>query len=346
MKNFKYIKNFPAKYLIYVCLLLLIISPGVFAGEYAADFLRIGVGARALAMGGAFTALADDATSFYWNPAGLASVKKMVIHVDHVPMFDGLAQFNTANFSMGLNRNMTVGLSWIRHGEDDIPRYAELQGTRLERLTNPKFRSTGEPEGFFGNNENAFMFTLSRADYFDLYFNIGMNQYRIPLEFYFGFSGKYILHNLDAHSGTGQGLDGGFILRLVSDKYSNGQANSWFGIGVTAHDLSRTSITWDTESKHNDLVQTIWQTGVAASHFLPFLRTRVTLTFDQEFGFYDDYRIGGEMMFFHLLSVRGGYYMENFSVGAGFAFKGYSIDYAFISHDLANTHRISGSFRF
>ena len=338
--------NILIKFTIYAILLILIIAPGAMAGEYAADFMRIGVGARALAMGGAFTALADDATSFYWNPAGLASVKKKVLHVDHVPMFDGLAQYNTVNFSMGLNRNMSVGLSWIRHGEDDIPRYGELQGTRLERLTNPKFRSTGEPDGFFGNNENAFLFTFSRADYFDLLFNFGVNQYRIPLEFYIGISGKYILHNLDTYSGTGQGLDAGFMLRLVSDKYTKGQANSWFGIGATAFDLSRTSITWDTDSKHHDLVQTIWQTGLAASHLMPFIRTRVTLTFDKEFGFYDDYRAGGEMTFFDLLSVRGGYYMEKFSAGAGFSFRGYSIDYAFISHDLANTHRISGSFRF
>ena len=37
-----------------------------------AHFLKIGVGGRAEAMGGAFTAQADDASSLYWNPAGLA----------------------------------------------------------------------------------------------------------------------------------------------------------------------------------------------------------------------------------------------------------------------------------
>jgi hypothetical protein len=42
-----------------------------------ASFLNVGVGARGLAMGGAYTALADDANAIYWNPAGLAQV------VDH-----------------------------------------------------------------------------------------------------------------------------------------------------------------------------------------------------------------------------------------------------------------------
>lgn len=43
------------------------------AGTALAD--SSGFGARALGMGGAFTAVADDGTAAYWNPAGLAQVK-------------------------------------------------------------------------------------------------------------------------------------------------------------------------------------------------------------------------------------------------------------------------------
>lgn len=35
----------------------------------------LGVGARAISMGGAFTAVADDGTAAYWNPAGISQVK-------------------------------------------------------------------------------------------------------------------------------------------------------------------------------------------------------------------------------------------------------------------------------
>ena len=48
-----------------------------FAGAVeTASFLNVGVGARGLGMGGAYTALADDADAIYWNPAGLAQVAK------------------------------------------------------------------------------------------------------------------------------------------------------------------------------------------------------------------------------------------------------------------------------
>lgn len=40
-------------------------------GTTAAQFLKIGAGARALAMGGAYTAVSDDIYAAYWNPAGI-----------------------------------------------------------------------------------------------------------------------------------------------------------------------------------------------------------------------------------------------------------------------------------
>lgn len=43
-------------------------------GTTSANFLKLGAGARALAMGEAYAAVADDATALYWNPAGLTLI--------------------------------------------------------------------------------------------------------------------------------------------------------------------------------------------------------------------------------------------------------------------------------
>jgi hypothetical protein len=45
------------------------------SGTRAAQFLKIEVGARAIGMGGAYVALANDVTSVYWNPAGLVHIQ-------------------------------------------------------------------------------------------------------------------------------------------------------------------------------------------------------------------------------------------------------------------------------
>ena len=62
-------------------LIILLLSTSFLAGQSkvgttAAPFLNIGVGPRAIAMGGAFIGTADDVTSLYWNPAGASRSEK------------------------------------------------------------------------------------------------------------------------------------------------------------------------------------------------------------------------------------------------------------------------------
>ncbi len=77
-------------------------------GSTTADFLNMGVGARADAMGQAFTAAADDASSAYWNPAGLARVERpevLLMHTEHV---EGV-RYEYAGFAAPIGLRTTIG---------------------------------------------------------------------------------------------------------------------------------------------------------------------------------------------------------------------------------------------
>ena len=84
-------------------------------GTSAADFLKVGAGARPAAMGGAFCAVADDAQAAYYNPAGLALLKRPEVSGMHESRFAGLS-YDYATLAVPL-------LAWL-----DTPRQRNAYG--------------------------------------------------------------------------------------------------------------------------------------------------------------------------------------------------------------------------
>src|SRR5262245_49352629 len=65
-------------------------------GTTGAEILKIGVGARAIAMGEAYTAMADDVSSLYWNPAGLALMQERTASFMYNQMVRDMSYQNAA----------------------------------------------------------------------------------------------------------------------------------------------------------------------------------------------------------------------------------------------------------
>ncbi len=55
------------------------------AGASGAQFLKIGVGARAMGMGGAYASVTGDVASLAWNPAGIGTIEQFSISAQHTP---------------------------------------------------------------------------------------------------------------------------------------------------------------------------------------------------------------------------------------------------------------------
>jgi hypothetical protein len=93
---------------------------GFAADPHAAPFLRMGVGARALAMGGAFTAIADDATAAYWNPSGLVKIENIEATFSYAANMAVDRQLNYFAYTQWLGMG-GLGISWLNAGLSDMP---------------------------------------------------------------------------------------------------------------------------------------------------------------------------------------------------------------------------------
>jgi len=103
--------------------LIFVLSISSFAGgpgTTAANFLKIGVGARAAAMGDAFTVIVDDSTSLYWNPAGLAKMEKGQLSATYNMWFAGINQgYLGMSFPLSRRGVAAGGMNYVDMGDFD-----------------------------------------------------------------------------------------------------------------------------------------------------------------------------------------------------------------------------------
>ena len=95
------------------------------ATKYAGEFMKIPIGARAIGMGGAFSAVADDATAPYWNPAGMVFLPYREVVVQHAEQFGSLLNHDVGSVVMPLKGEnghlLALGGTLLRLGADGIP---------------------------------------------------------------------------------------------------------------------------------------------------------------------------------------------------------------------------------
>ncbi len=94
------------------------------AGPSEAAFKDPGWGARPTGMGGAFTAVADDSNTMFFNPAGLANIKTYDACAMHAGLFTGLDEvsigLSLVSFAMPLHNSGGAGISWTNLNARDL----------------------------------------------------------------------------------------------------------------------------------------------------------------------------------------------------------------------------------
>lgn len=119
-----------------VILMMVCLAPVVFGqnvtkvGTTAAPFLNVGIGARAIGMGGAYVSMADDASSLYWNPAGIALIPGNEAIFNHSEWIADI-NFDFAGFALNLGSLGSFGAfaNFMTMGEMDVTTELYPEGT-------------------------------------------------------------------------------------------------------------------------------------------------------------------------------------------------------------------------
>jgi len=316
--------------------------------KYGGAFLELGVGARALGLGSAYVALADDGAGFYWNPAGTAFLTRPNISLMYANLFNSLENHGYISASVPIFGGAVVSASWIRLAVENIPRYDDInfyEYTREERYADPEgIGLRAASSGTFTFANNAYFVTFSKLSRLEL--DLGWQYFKMPIYMAYGLNFKMLDIGLDNKKGSGLGLDVGFITAMGLDDLFADDNFGRLSIGVSIQDVFDTPINWDTESKQRDQVERKWKFGFAYSQPLKFMHSDLLFAYDIDTKYDGSYNLGFELLYSKIFALRGGTCAGDFTAGAGLSYWHIKLDYAYQMHDLGNSHRVGASFYF
>jgi len=320
--------------------LFIISAPLANADSYSCEFLSIGAGTRASGLGGAFVAVADDSTAAYWNPAGLYQLEGRELVLMHAAKFSRLATFDCISYAQVLPVG-AVGISWLRFGVGDIPRFPEPKGTPGQRKNSPVFRPSPKPEGYFSDSENALFLSLGRK--FAVNITPGLQLTKTWAMVGVGGSLKMISQTLDKNRSRGLGADVGLLFSMDAGSLVAHEGIGELTLGLNIQDIG-TKIRWNTTSQHEDILPTNFKFGIAYS----FLRRSHSFTaaLDRDTVYDRTVRFGLEYWYRNAVALRIGVQTTALSAGFGVRREEFSVDYAYLKQEIAGSHQLGASIRF
>lgn len=308
-------------------------SNGTNVGTTSAAFLEIGAGARAQAMGGAYTALVQDASAMYWNTAGISRISGLEITSSHINWildtkydYIGIATPVSDFFSVGAN------ITIFGVGEQPV-RTVQLEG------------GTGE---FYSAKDVAIgvSFALNLTDRF----SVGINS-------------KYINQRIWHSSATGFAIDVGGLYLTQIKGLQLGFSISNFGTNMqmSGRDLLNV-VDPDIINQGVDNIPVNYQTGsftlpmlfrfgVSYQLILNSISSEITFAVDllKPNNDKESVNLGIEYMLFNTFALRAGYkslFLDNSSGGLSLGFGlilsplaskfEVTVDYAYIDLGLLN----------
>ena len=286
-------------------------------GTTGFSFLKLGVGAKAIAMGGAYSAVADDPSIIYYNPAGTINLKgKQFMAGYHNYVLDIQSGFVAGTIPIPLFKKCRAGLfiDYLNFGD-----FVRTDASGAIDQSDPSF-SGGD--FLIGANFSA-----------EVIYSISA-----------GINVKFSTESADSNSAEAFAVDIGFYYRLP---------DSITSVALSAYNLG-TVLSGFTGDIHKDKLPSGVRAGAAHSlRGLPLVVAVDGVIPNDN----DPYlNFGMEMYELEPLLLRLGYstFGQNYKTGSGsnafggiafgfgINFKNYQISYAFMPYlDLGNSHRVT-----
>jgi len=306
-------------------------------GKYAGEFMAIGIGGRPLGMGGAFTGIADDVTSGYYNPAGLANINYPQLSLMHSEQFGNLVNYDYGAVAIPFQEDMSFGLSVMRLAVDGIPdtRNALIDGQTGQLITdinNMYARLDYSRITEFSNQDWAFYLTFAKRQWKD---------------FYWGANIKIIRRDIAEFGATGIGFDIGAYWMPIEN----------LSVGGNLQDATTTLVAWSTGT--NELISPTLKVG-SAYRITEILGGYIMPAVDFDIRFENrqfatqfnvgpvsfDAHAGLEWNIKNIVYIRGGYSdVKQFTAGAGVRLPKLNIDYSFARFSQSELDRLPDSHR-
>jgi len=289
------------------------------SGTTAFSFLNIPVGARATAMGQAFTSVPNDVQGLAYNPASLATMIASQASFQHLTYVADVDQEAASFGHAGRQDSLSWGVStnYLRVG--DI--------TRTVATFDPVNGDGFTEAGSFSTYDLALGGSVAGP---------------VAEDLVVGTTVKLLHESLADASSTGGAVDIGAI-------YQANDERSW-NLGAAVENVGFASKFADAAVK----LPAALRAGVSGQPFAQWLFSADYVRRQDTQGEFD---VGAEVTAVKVCSLRMGYRYEltapdlgglsNFSLGLGLRVDQVSFDYAFVPlGDLGMTHRLSLNFRF
>ncbi len=338
----------PSQFLVagVLCAGMFMVTTPARATKLAGEFMAPGGGARALGMGGAFAAVAGDASTIFWNPAGIAGIDKRQILAMHAEQFGDLLNYNFGAYMQPTTlidpaRKPAFGFGLIHLGAPDQPVTNDLTSVDsngdgiIDYFIDPQGRAIypDQYDSIRRESDNSFAGLAS----FALETGAGSVGATLKLIYQDAIAGE---------SSMGIGIDLGYLRRDFLTKN--------LSVGAKLQDATGTYISWSTGT--NEFIVPMMKLGTAygirSTKFNGGLLLAVDadVFFDNRQGasqfwvetFSSDLHLGAELSFQDKVMIRGGLDGGNETAGAGIYFGIIGLDYAYLHHDAFDaTHRVS-----